>query len=105
MGYILKANCRICNYDTDIKFGGGRFNYLTNNPVPAINIQTEQLESVNYINENNNPNYIFYTSSELKGDNGRNNVFQNFDLELNQINNYCPNCKSFAFDFSNYLLY
>lgn len=84
---------------------GGGFNYLTNNPVPVINIQNEQLESVNYINEKDNPNYIFYTSTELKGDNGQYNVFQNFDLELNQTNNYCPKCKSFTFDFSNYILY
>ncbi|MFD2891704.1 hypothetical protein ACFS5J_06735 [Flavobacterium chuncheonense] len=105
MGYILNAHCRICDYKTDIWFGGGRFNYQTNNPVPAINVHTGKLESVNYITDDKNPNYLFYTDNDLKGDNGKNNVFQNFDLFLNQSNNYCPNCKAFTFDFHMHILY
>ena len=42
MAEILKAKCRICNYDTSFKYGGGRFDYQTNCPVPAINIETEE---------------------------------------------------------------
>ncbi len=105
MGYVLNAKCKICDFKAEISFGGGRLNYLTNNPVPAINVHTEQLENVNYMTEKDNPNYLFYTNSCLKGDNGKANVFQNFDLQLNQVNNYCPNCKGYTFDFSLYLLY
>ena len=47
MAEILKAKCRICNYDTSFKYGGGRFDYQTNNPVPAYNKTTEELESIN----------------------------------------------------------
>lgn len=99
MGQILNAQCRICNFETDFKYGGGRLNYHINCPVPSINKITGAFENVNYLQEKDNPNYLFYTDKELKGDNGKNNVFLNFDLELNQTNNLCPNCKEFAFDF------
>ena len=54
MGYILKAECRICNYETTAKFGGGRFDYQTNNPVPAYNKVTEEIESVTL-----DPDHVF----------------------------------------------
>jgi len=103
MGYILKAECRICNYETTAKFGGGRFDYQTNNPVPAYNKVTEELESVNYKTEKDNLNYLFYTDKELKGKNEGNNIFRNFDLLLNQKDNFCPNCKNNSLDFYTYL--
>ena len=37
MAQILKGECRICNYNTSFKYGGSRFDYQTNNPVPAYN--------------------------------------------------------------------
>ncbi|MFT6638391.1 MAG: hypothetical protein ACJAYP_000968 [Flavobacterium sp.] len=103
MAEILKAKCRICNYETTAKFGGGRFDYQTNNPVPAYNKVTEKLENVNYKTEKDNPNYLFYTDKELKGKNEGNNFFRNFDLLLNQRNNFCPNCKNNSLDFYTYL--
>jgi hypothetical protein len=103
MGYILKAECRICNYETTAKFGGGRFDYQTNNPVPAYNKVTEEIESVNYKTEKDNLNYLFYTDKELKGKNEGNNIFRNFDLLLNQKDNFCPNCKNNSLDFYTYL--
>lgn len=102
MAQILKGECRICNYNTSFKYGGSRFDYQTNNPVPAYNKTTEELESVNYKTEKDNPNYIFYTDNELKGKNEGNNYFGNFDLSLNQKDNYCPNCKNFSLDFQIY---
>lgn len=100
MGQILNANCRICNFETDFRYGGGRFNYHENCPVPAINKETGHFESVNYIKEKNNPLYLFYTDKQLKGDNGSNSIYQNFTLELNQVNNLCPNCNQYSFDFA-----
>lgn len=105
MGQIMDAECRICNFKTSFRYGGGRFDYETNNPVPAINVVTEKLESINYISEKDNSNYLFYTQDCLKGNNGDNNVYQNFELQLNQNNNYCPNCKSFTFDFQIHMFY
>ena len=56
-----------------------------------------------YKTEKDNPNYIFYTDDELKGKNEGNNFFRNFDLLLNQRDNFCPNCKNFSLDFQTYI--
>ena len=103
MAEILKANCRICNYQTSFKYGGGRFDFQTYNPVPAYDKTTEELESVNYKLEKDNPDYIFYSDEQLKGDNEGKFIFENFDLKLNQVNNYCPKCKNYSLDFRSYM--
>ncbi|AWM13896.1 hypothetical protein DI487_08490 [Flavobacterium sediminis] len=103
MAEILKANCRICNYKVEVKYGGGKFDYLTNNPVPAFNKTTEEIESVNFLTEKENSNYVFYSNDEIKGDNEDGYIFRNFDLELNQINNYCPKCKNYSLTFQSYI--
>lgn len=100
MGQILNATCRICNFTTSFHYGGGRLNYTKNCPVPAINKLTGDFENVNYLLEKSNPNYTFYTDDALKGDNGNNHVYQNFDLQLNEVNNLCPHCNQFSFDFT-----
>lgn len=99
MGNIIGAKCRVCNFENTFKYGGNRFDYQTNCPVPAINIETGEFENVNYINNKSNPKYKFYSDKELKGDNEGNNTFGNFNLELNSVNNFCPKCKNYAFVF------
>lgn len=99
MGNIIASKCRQCNFENSFKYGGNRFDYQTNCPVPAINIETGEFENVNYIIEINNPKYKFYSNEELKGDNDGENTFGNFNLELNSLNNYCPKCNNFTFDF------
>ena len=103
MAEVLKANCRICNYETSFRYGGGRFDFQTYNPVPVYDKTKEELKSVNYFLEKDNPNYIFYSDEQLKGDNEGNFIFQNFDLKLNQVNNYCPRCKNYSLDFRSYM--
>jgi len=44
MGYIIASNCLSCNYTNRFNFGGGRFSYQTNCPVPAINKETLEFE-------------------------------------------------------------
>ena len=99
MGNIIASKCRICNFENTFKYGGNRFDFQTNCPVPALNVETEDFENVNYIENKSNPKYKFYSDKELKGNNGENNTLNNFDLKLNTINNYCPKCKNFTFDF------
>ena len=99
MAEIIASKCKSCGFSNDFKYGGNKFNYLTNCPVPAINIETDEFENVNYYEFENNPKYKFYSDDELKGDNEENNTFDNFDLKLNTINNYCPKCKNFTLDF------
>jgi hypothetical protein len=104
MAEIIRANCRICGYSIRFKFGGSKFDYLTNCPVPAYNKETQILENINYFSEKNNPSYIFYFQNELKGDNPNKIIFQNFDLKLNQANNFCTVCKNFCLDFFSQIL-
>lgn len=99
MGNTILAKCRICDFEKKFNYGGSRSNYKTSCPVPAINTQTGHFENVNYISEKNNSIYKFYSDKELKGDNGDNYTLNNFDLKLNEINNYCPKCKSNSLDF------
>ena len=99
MGNIIASKCRICNFENTFKYGGNRFDFQTNCPVPALNVEIEDFENVNYIENKSNPKYKFYSDKELKGNNGENNTLNNFDLKLNTINNYCPKCKNFTFDF------
>jgi len=101
---ILKANCKICNYKTKFEYGGGKFDYQTNNPLPVYDRTTEELKSVNYFLEKYNPDYIFYSDEQLKGNNEGKYIFQNFNLNLNQVNNYCPKCKNYSLDFRSYIL-
>ncbi len=105
MGQVLNAKCRLCSFEIDFRYGGTRFDYRENCPVPAINIESKQFENVNYILNKNNPVYLFYSDNHLKGDNGDKATHRNFDLELNQVNNFCPNCSQFAFDFAIRIFY
>ena len=99
MGNIIKSKCQSCGFLNEFRFGGGRFNYLTNCPVPAINKETLEFENINYLANKNSEKYLFYTDDVLKGDNLDYNTINNFDLKLNMVNNYCPNCKEKALDF------
>ncbi len=99
MGQIIETICRKCGFSNTFSYGGNRLNYLKHYPVPAINIENGMFENVNYIDNKNNPKYRFYSENELKGDNQGNNTLENFNLNLNTVNNYCPKCKNFSFDF------
>ena len=64
MGNIIASKCRICNFENTFKYGGNRFDYKTNCPVPAINIETGEFENVNYEIEKNNSKYKFYSDKD-----------------------------------------
>lgn len=104
MGQIIASKCKICDFENTFSYGGSRFDFQTFNPVPAYDKTTQELESVNYKLEKDNPDYIFYTDEQLKGDNEGKFIFQNFDLKLNQVNDYCPKCKNYSLDFRSYIL-
>ena len=99
MGLVVASECRICNYANTFKFGRNRFNYDSVCNVPAINIELNEFVNINLIDLKSNDKYKFYHEEELKGNNENNNVLEASRLELNTINNYCPNCQNFTFDF------
>lgn len=99
MGNVIESKCRLCDFTNQFNLGGGRFSYQTNCPVPAINKETLAFENINYLEHKNSDKYLFYTDDVLKGNNHDNNTINNFDLELNTVNNYCPKCKEKALAF------
>lgn len=101
MGYIIKSICRLCNYENTFSFGGGRFNYQTHCPVPAINKKTGEFENINFYEHEKSSEYSFYHDKELKAPNvsDENNYFSIFDLKINNHDNYCPKCKNQSLDF------
>ena len=99
MGNIIATKCKSCGFTNKFSFGGGRFSYQTNCPVPAINKETLEFENVNYFEFKNTDKYLLYSDEVLKGNNYDNNTIDNFDIKLNTINNYCPACKEKALDF------
>lgn len=99
MGNTIDSKCRICNFENTFNYGGNKSDYKTNCPVPALNMETNEFENINFINNQHNLKYKFYSSKELKGDNEGKTTIKNFNLELNQVNNYCPRCKNFTLDF------
>ena len=99
MGNVISAKCRSCGFNNQFNYGGNKANYRTYCAVPAINAETLTFENVNFYEEKDNLKYLFYTDKFLKGDNLTRSTIRNFDLELNEVNNYCPNCKQYTFDF------
>lgn len=99
MGVIVNAVGTNCDFKTTFNFGGNRFNFLENCPVPAINLNTGCFENINYKIESKNPRYEFYSNKKLKGNNGNNQTLRSFDIYLNTKNNFCPKCKMYRFDF------
>lgn len=99
MGVIIRSICKSCNFSNEFNFGGGRYNYSTNCPVPAINKETLEFENPNYVGHKNSNKYIWYTHKELKSKSSNNATINNFDLHLNESDNYCPNCKEMTLDF------
>ena len=95
MGQLVEAKCRNCNFKTKFGFGGNRCNHRIHRPVPAINIETGKLESVNYHEHSDNEIYTFYSDAKLKGNNFTNPTINNGELKLNMANNFCPECRTF----------
>ena len=104
MGNIIASKCRLCGFTNQFSLGGGRFSYLTNRPVPAINKETLEFENINYYEYENSEKYLFYSDDVLKGDNYNDKTFNNFNLYFNEEGNYCPSCKekSLAFRITMY---
>ena len=99
MGNIIASKCKSCGFSNEFRFGGGRYSYLTHCPVPAINRENLEFENINYFEHKDSDKYLLYSDAILKGDNLNNSTINNFDLKLNMVNNYCPNCKAKTLDF------
>jgi hypothetical protein len=99
MGNIIATKCKSCGFINKFSFGGGKFSYLIDCPVPAINKETLEFENINHYDHKDSGKYLFYSDEVLKGNNYDNNTINNFKLKLNTVNNYCPECKEKALEF------
>lgn len=94
MGEVVATLCRTCGFENKFRIGGGRLDYQTYCPVPAINKETLEFEQINYYEHRNSNNYLFYSDETLKGENRNNRTIDNFNLHFNEEGNYCPSCKN-----------
>jgi hypothetical protein len=94
MAEIVATLCRNCGFKNEFRIGGGRFNYQTYCPVPAINKETLEFEQVNYYEHKRSDKYLFYSDAVLKGENKNDKTIDNFNLYFNEEGNYCPSCKN-----------
>lgn len=94
MGNIVATLCLNCGFENEFRIGGGRFNYQTYCPVPAINKETLEFEQINYYEQKDSDKYLFYSDTALKGENKNDRTINNFDLYFNEEGNYCPSCKN-----------
>ena len=99
MGSNISAEFENCGFKKGFIFGGNMMNFAINNPVPAIHKKSGIFRNVNYFRTQKQANYLYYFEDILKGKNESGYTFQNFDLLLNEQNNYCPNYKKFSLDF------
>jgi hypothetical protein len=94
MGNIVATKCRLCGFTNEFQLGGGKYDYKTECPVPAINKETLEFENVNHYDHRDSGKYLFYSDAILKGENTRDKTFRDFNKIFNEEGNYCPNCKN-----------
>lgn len=105
MSYLLRANCSTCSFDKKLDYGSSRFNFKNENPIPAIEKETNKILSVDYEKYENDNSFIFFTDKELKSKSKNSEIFRNFNFEINSQNNYCPNCREYNLNFEIDILY
>ena len=105
MGEILKATCSICNFNRKANYGGGRMDFKTYNPVPALHKVTKKFESVNYKDKEAHKDFVFYSDNALKSSDYNGRTYGNFDLKINKEGNYCPNCSNYSLSFMSIAMY
>jgi hypothetical protein len=94
MGNKIGSKCRLCGFENDFIVGGGKFDYKTDCPVPAINKESLEFENINHYEHKDSGKYLFYSDAVLKGENNKDKTFRNFNLIFNEEGNYCPSCKN-----------
>ncbi len=101
MGQFLTAKCRECDFLREkIAFGGGRWNYQTNKPVPAINKQTGEFIVCNYYEKEQLKDTVaFYNERQMHKGEEDTSGHRFSDVVIKHENNKCPKCGNFTLDF------
>lgn len=99
MGKIILALCNECGYKpTKITLGGGMGNHLTYCGVPALNSETDEIETVNYF-ANKDPKFKIYNEPNMFIENDGIDFHHWGDLKFKIHGNLCPKCKTYNFVF------
>lgn len=123
MGFTIKPVCKNCGYNTkSIGIGGGRLNHFTKFGVPALNIESNEIEQINLYDYKKTviikKKFLYFFSKsiviEIETKNEKfipyyqPNMFTD-DLEIEnhywggkcfkKSKNFCPKCKSYSIDF------
>ena len=101
MGMILTGRCKSCGFKTEFSFGGDKKNCTTVCMLPAIDKETGEFVELNYYAfQNSESKYLFYNDEKLKTNDLESNYrFKNYDVEINQRDNFCPKCKTYGLNF------
>ena len=101
MGKILTGECKNCNFKNEFSFGGDKRNGTTVCMLPAIDKETGEFVELNYYDsQNSESKYLFYNNEKLQtNDLVSNHRFKNYDVEINQRDNFCPKCKTYGLNF------
>ena len=105
MGQSLKAECKDCNFNAQVSYGGGMMNFKYNCPAPAIEKTTGEFKIVNHKDKSLHDYYDFYTDDTLKHKGYIGRTHDNFDLKLNFNSNFCPQCHGFTLSFIRTAIY
>jgi hypothetical protein len=121
MGFTIMPICKHCGYKTEsISIGGGRMNYLTVCGAPALNIENNEIETINLYNykktivirkkflyffnrkvivEKINDKYVPYYEPKMFIEDKEIGTHNWHDKHYKKSKNYCPKCKTFNLDF------
>ena len=106
MGSLIKAVCKNCSYETNLKMGGGMMDFASNCSFPALNKTANEIEERNILKrdkeKNNPPNILFYDSKSLVDNKSiRSKEYLGwYNYRLYDANYYCPKCGKFTLQFS-----
>ncbi len=102
MGRELIPLCNECGYKSaNVILGGNRSTHLTYCGVPALNTETNEVETINYLEEIKNkiPKYIIYNEHKMFIGNDDIGSHDRNDLQFKIQQNFCPKCKTYNLEF------
>jgi len=105
MGSIIRAVCKSCGYEKELKLGGGKLDFHYYCAFPALNKTMKQIEERNIYQrdrDKKNPSHIlFYDDKTLidKKSIRSKDHLQWGKYTLYDANYYCPKCKKFDVKF------
>lgn len=103
MGKVIVGKCN-CGYKSNkLVIGAGKSHYKTVTYVPSLDYNSEEITSVNILQDNSELFVLPYTDLSLHDCNCNCGEMKTLDTKINRDGNFCPKCKEFTLFFS--LLY